>query len=72
MGLSYEGKSFDDNQIGKGSIQAQNVCVLAKYGNAGTITEPATPDCAGESNHDLDKQQHWFGNCDMGGKCLHI
>ena len=33
IGLRWGGKSFDDNQIGKGSIQAQNICILAKYGN---------------------------------------
>jgi len=32
-GLRWGGKSFDDNQNGKGTIQAQNICALAAYGN---------------------------------------
>jgi len=32
IGLQYAGKTFDDNRIGKGSVQAQNVCLLARYG----------------------------------------
>ena len=66
MGLQFEGKSFDDNRIGKGSIQAQNVCVLAKYGNKGTIIEPATAECFGESDANLNEIPHWFGNCNAG------
>lgn len=32
-GLRFGGASFDDNQIGLGSYQARNICMLAKYGN---------------------------------------
>lgn len=35
-GLRFEGFSFDDNQNGAGSIQARNVCLLARYGNKGS------------------------------------
>eukprot|EP00961_Rhodomonas_salina_P092795 1248869-Rhodomonas_salina.1 len=29
MGIRFNGASFDDNQIGKGSYQAMNICILA-------------------------------------------
>jgi hypothetical protein len=32
-GLRWGAKSFDDNENGAGSFQAQNVCILAAYGN---------------------------------------
>ena len=32
-GLRWGGKSFDDNRNGKGTLQAQNICALAAYGN---------------------------------------
>jgi len=31
--LEYKGKSFDDKNFGEESVQAQNVCLLARYGN---------------------------------------
>eukprot|EP00961_Rhodomonas_salina_P177836 2398145-Rhodomonas_salina.1 len=46
-GLRFNGASFDDNQNGKGSYQAMNICTLAKYGNKGTIGDPPTTKCAG-------------------------
>ena len=59
-GLRFNGASYDDNEIGKGSYQAMNICMLAKYGNGGTITKPATPDCAGFSNYNgANNQVHW-------------
>jgi hypothetical protein len=37
------GYTFDDNQNGAGSFQAQNVCLLAKYGNKGTYGSEGFP-----------------------------
>jgi len=66
-GLRWGGKSFDDNQVGKGSIQAQNICILAAYGNKGKVTKKPTKNCAGKSNFKVHGQVHWFGNCRKGG-----
>jgi len=66
-GLRFNGASYDDNQIGKGSYQARNICMLAKYGNGGTITKKATADSAGFSIYSSSASQvHWYGNCRMG------
>jgi len=66
-GLRFGGKSFDDNEIGKGTMQARNICALAKYGNKGTVTKFPNKDSAGYSNWAVQGQLHWFGNCGEGG-----
>jgi hypothetical protein len=43
VGLRFNGMSFDDNQNGKGSYQAQNVCLLARYGNKGDFGKKGFP-----------------------------
>jgi len=63
VGLRFNGYSFDDNRIGKGSFQARNICMLAKYGNKGTITKQATAQSAGITNYKVSGQVHFFGNC---------
>jgi hypothetical protein len=59
MGLRFQGASFDDNEIATGSYQAMNVCILAKYGNGGTITEKPTERCGGFSLNGAADQVHW-------------
>jgi len=66
MGLRFDGYSFDDNQIGTGSYQAMNICILAKYGNGGTVTTPPKSSCGGKSLGGPAKQVHWYGNCKKG------
>jgi len=68
MGLRFKGASFDDNQIGTGSYQAMNICILAKYGNGGTTTDPPTPNCGGKSLRGAARQVqvHWYGNFRKG------
>jgi len=66
-GIRFDGASFDDNQIGKGSYQAMNICTLARYGNGGTITKKPTADCGGYSIYSsANSQVHWYGNCAKG------
>jgi hypothetical protein len=65
-GLRFNGASFDDNQNGVGSYQAQNICLLAKYGNKGTITNYAKPESYGVTGGGVPAQPHWFGNCRTG------
>jgi len=62
-GLRFNGYSFDDNMIGKGSYQARNICMLAKYGNKATYTKQATAKSAGYTNYRVHGQVHFFGNC---------
>jgi len=66
-GLRWGGKSFDDNQNGKGTFQAMNICALAAYGNKGKVAKKPTKDCAGKTNYKISGQVHWFGNCAAGG-----
>jgi hypothetical protein len=66
-GLRFGGKSFDDNMIGKGSMQARNICALAKYGNKGTVGKFPNKNTAGYTNYRVHGQVHWFGNCREGG-----
>ena len=70
-GLRFAGKSYDDNQIGKGSMQARNICALAKYGNKGTVTKFPTKQSAGYSNWAVQGQVHWYGNCREGASQAH-
>jgi hypothetical protein len=42
-GLRFNGFTFDDNNKGQGSIQARNVCSLAKYGNQGQFGSDGVP-----------------------------
>lgn len=66
-GLRFAGFSFDDNQIGKKSVQARNICILARYGNKGRVTKQPMDSCAGKvSNYKVDHQVHWYGNCREG------
>ena len=58
MGLRFGGASFDDNQIGKGSYQAMNICSLAKYGNLGKITHKPLNTCAGTTGT-TEKKLRW-------------
>merc|ERR1719183_439976 len=62
-GLRFNGYSFDDNRIGRGSYQARNICMLAKYGNKGAYTKAATANSAGYTNFAVHGQVHFFGNC---------
>ena len=62
-GLRFNGASFDDNQNGVGTYQAQNICMLAKYGNKGTITKYASEKSYGRTGGGVADQVHWFGNC---------
>ena len=66
-GLRFAGYSFDDQEIGRGSIQAQNVCILARYGNKGQVTKQPLDTCAGKPNSgSVESQVHWYGNCNPG------
>lgn len=67
-GLRYAGASFDDNQIGTGSYQAMNICILARYGNGGKIAYMPTNKCGGHTGRGPSSQVHWYGNCRMGSK----
>jgi len=67
-GLRFNGASFDDNQNGKGTYQAQNICMLAKYGNKGKIDFYAKPSSYGVTGGGVPGQVHWFGNCRKGYK----
>eukprot|EP00961_Rhodomonas_salina_P210282 2839214-Rhodomonas_salina.1 len=51
---------------GAKSIQARNICILAKYGNGGTVVENPTTNCAGYSLNGKANQVHWYGNCREG------
>ena len=65
-GLRFAGASFDDNQNGKGTYQAMNICSLARYGNGGKIQFQPTKDCAGKTGQGSGNQIHWYGNCRKG------
>jgi len=68
-GAAVDGKSFDDNYIGKGSMQARNICILAKYGNKpAALPESPTSNCAGATKFGIPAQAHWYGNCRTGSK----
>ncbi len=68
-GLRFNGLSFDDNQYGRDSYQAQNVCLLARYGNQGPYGSKGWP--RSKSRGVLGKVQgpHFFGNCKKDDKC---
>ena len=51
---------------GTGTYQAMNICILARYGNGGTITDQPTAKCGGKSLGGVSSQVHWFGNCAKG------
>jgi len=70
-GLRFGGKSYDDNRIGKGSMQARNICALAKYGNKGTVTKFPSTKSAGYTNRAVLGQVHWYGNCGEGASQAH-
>ena len=55
-GLRYAGASFDDNQIGRGSYQAMNICSLARYGNGGKIVYQPSTKCVGVSKRGRSHQ----------------
>jgi hypothetical protein len=61
-GLRFNGISFDDNQNGKGSYQAQNVCMLARYGNKGDFGSRGSPtdQCKGTTGGTI-KGPHYYG-----------
>ena len=67
-GLRYAGYSFDDNHIGRGSYQARNICILAKFGNKGVVSRQPLSSCTGVSNRGrgVSPQVHWYGNCRKG------
>ncbi len=44
---------------GKGTMQAKNICILAKFGNGGTITDTPTSDCEGKSISGPASEVHW-------------
>ena len=68
-GLRFGGKSFDDNMIGRGSMQARNICALAKYGNKGRVSKFPNKKSTGYTNWRVRGQVHWFGNCHEGSSC---
>ena len=57
--------SFDDNFIRRGSTQAKNLCILAKYGNKPKGPFPAYPtaNCAGRTQWGKPTQTHWCASC---------
>jgi len=64
VGLRFAGASFDDNQIGKRSVQARNICILSRYGNKGQVTRQPYDTCAGKiTKGGVANQVHWYGNC---------
>eukprot|EP00961_Rhodomonas_salina_P080061 1076200-Rhodomonas_salina.1 len=67
-GLRYMDKAFDDNNHRAGDIQPQNVCILARYGNKGTITKAPedTSYMKPVTDPAVKDQEHWFGNCAPG------
>jgi len=66
-GLRFAGASFDDNEVGKGTVQARNICILSRYGNKGQVTRQPLSSCAGTVQaSSVDSQVHWYGNCKEG------
>jgi hypothetical protein len=61
-GLRFNGMTWDDNKNGKGSYQAQNVCLLARYGNKGDFGKEGFPtsDSKAKTGGTL-KGPHYFG-----------
>lgn len=65
--LRWDGRTFDDNRQERGNIQPRNICMLARYGNKGTITTVATEESYGSVVQKVaDDQNHWYGHCSMG------
>ena len=68
-GNTVDGKSFDDNMNGKGTNQAKNICILAKYGNKpAQFKEFPTSNCEGVTQGGISDQTHWYGNCAADSK----
>jgi hypothetical protein len=68
-GDTVDGKSFDDNMNGKGTNQAKNICILAKYGNKpAPFKEFPTSNCEGVTQGGISDQTHWYGNCNADSK----
>jgi len=67
-GLRYKDMAFDDNNFKAGNIQAQNICMLARYGNKGTmaVTPDASSYMALVDKKGVEEQPHWFGACKAG------
>jgi hypothetical protein len=66
-GLRFAGYSFDNKEIGVKSVQARNICILARYGNKGQVTKQPLDTCAGTSNTgSIEAQARWYGNCKEG------
>jgi len=69
-GLRYKDMGFDDHHFEAGSIQAQNICMLARYGNKGKMS--VTPDTSSYmalvDKKGVKDQVHWFGDCKAGSK----
>lgn len=53
------------------TLQARNICALAKYGNKGTVTKFPTKKSAGYTNWSVRGQVHWYGNCYEGNSQAH-
>ncbi len=68
-GLRFLGRTFDDNKMGKGSIQVQNVCLLAKYGNGGQYGSRGMPSGQSMAVGGGPRGPHWFGNCNPSDPC---
>ena len=68
-GIHFNGLSFDDNKSGKDSFQAQNVCLLARYGNQGEYGSKGWPRANSRGILGALQGPHYFGNCKKGSDC---
>ncbi len=68
-GLRFIGHTFDDNHMGVGEIQVQNVCLLAKYGNAGQYGDRGMPSAQSKATGGGPNGPHFFGNCNPNDRC---
>jgi hypothetical protein len=61
-GLRFNGYGFDDKEFGKGSIQVQNVCLLARFGNRGKYST-SMPTGESRAFSGGPTGPHYFGAC---------
>ena len=70
-GLRYKNLAFDgsEGRFEAGTIQAKNACMLARYGNKGSMK--SVPDGASYMtlvDKKVKKQVKWYGDCRLGAK----
>ena len=66
-GLRFGAATFDASNLAKGSVQARNMCILARYGNGGTVTTLPTAASFAVATTDASKTRgNWYGGCTAG------